>query len=287
MIIIDSREPADLNLLKKMPRDERCETHLLPAGDILITTLNVPIPTTVADTYAWSAKYNLTLPDAATVVENPDQAALIALSKHAVLIERKTPSDFLNSIKDGRLFDQAMRVSDYAQYPVILITGFFYESGDKVEADGRETGWNWWSVQMAIFRLLMAGCAVLQCRERQLADVIAHLWKWQFDSNKFGRKAPPAPLIPLSSEASFLCGLPGIGPEKANALIKYSGTPSSALQFLTNPNSAELSGRPEGFGRQTIMNARRFLGLTDQDVLLPVADKFLPPWYDDESSEVD
>ena len=266
MIIVDTREPASLEGQLKVAQDERVLSLLLPVGDILISHLNT-IPSNVAEFLTWASKNKIALPEMDVIIANPQEAALAVVSKDAIGIERKTPTDFLNSISDGRLFDQGMRLQQAVKYPIVLITGFFYERGDKVEADGRETQWNWWSVQMAIFRLQMAGCAVLQCRSHQLPDVVSHLWQWLFKGQTYGRNPPPMPLIPLSPQANFLCGIPGIGVEKARAVMQYAGTAKDALHFLTSPATPTLPNRPEGIGVQTVAKIRDFMGLEPDQVL--------------------
>ena len=42
-----------------------------------------------------------------------------------VVVERKTASDFINSIIDGRLFDQAGRLKDSYERPIIIVEGEF------------------------------------------------------------------------------------------------------------------------------------------------------------------
>jgi ERCC4-type nuclease len=46
--------------------------------------------------------------------------------KGSIGIERKTISDLLASVKDGRLFDQVTRLCDTYEYPVLLIEGSLY-----------------------------------------------------------------------------------------------------------------------------------------------------------------
>ena len=271
MILVDTREPDSVAMKIgkddiSIPKDEQIISVALPVGDILITRFNGQLPENIAQYAAMAGNLGVAY-EVEKVLENVRQAALFALMSQSVVIERKTPSDFLNSIKDGRLFDQAMRLVESAKYPVVLITGFFYESNNKVIIMGKETGWNWWSVQMAILRLQYAGCGVMMVAPKHMEEVIAHLYRWLYEGRQEVRKKPLAPLIPVSDEVEFLCGLPGIGIEKAKDVLAYAGTPASALHFLSLPNAHELPNRPFGIGKQVISRIRNFLQLREEESL--------------------
>ena len=271
MILVDTREPDSIALKIgkdgiSIPKDEQLIKIALPAGDILITRFNGQLPTNMAQ-YAVMAGHLGVTYEVEKVLENVQQAALFALMSQSVVVERKTPSDFLNSIKDGRLFDQAMRLVEHCKYPIILITGFFYESNDHVIIMGKETGWNWWSVQMSILRLQYAGCGVMMVAPKHMEQVVAHLYRWLYEGRQEVRRKPVSPLIPISEEAEFLCGLPGIGPDRAKDVLAYAGTPANALHFLSLPNAHELPNRPFGIGKQVIARVRGFLQLGEEESL--------------------
>ena len=42
---------------------------------------------------------------------------------HETVIERKTISDLVSSVFDGRLFDQCNRLKEHYQFPILLIEG--------------------------------------------------------------------------------------------------------------------------------------------------------------------
>jgi Fanconi anemia group M protein len=49
----------------------------------------------------------------------------------SVIVERKEASDFISSIKDGRLFQQVRGLKDLYELPVVLIEGSIFDSGIK------------------------------------------------------------------------------------------------------------------------------------------------------------
>lgn len=126
---------------------------------------------------------------------------------------------------------------------------------------------------MALFRIQMAGVPVLYAQQTQIGEVCGHLWRWLTNGKTtYARPVAQAPLVPLTAEASFLCGIPGIGDEKARRVMAYTGTPAAALHFLTDPATPELPHRPDGFGKETIKNIRSFFGLSDGAALVPVSE---------------
>lgn len=280
MIIVDTREPSKtlrninsnaVRALHKIPADEIVIEHALPTGDILVSLANCALPTNLAQYVEWSTKIGHGSDRIEQAIANPTQTAISVLSEHGVLIERKAPNDFLSSLGDGRLFDQAARLVAATKFPVIALTGNLYEENNIVITEKRDTKWNWWSVQMAIVRLQMAGCTFLQTSEEKLPELACYLWRWLQEGNKPVRRPCHAPLIPLSEEAEFLCGIPGIGPEKANEILNYTGSLTSALHFLTNRESARLPNRPFGFGVKTINAVRRFFKLGEDETILATA----------------
>ncbi len=280
MIIIDTREPSSIARivnnkvirgLHKIPNDELVIERALLCGDILISLVNT-LPESLAQYMVMVGQQNYQALPIDDVLPNPTEAAIKTLGQNGLLIERKTASDFLSSLSDGRLFDQAKRLSESCKFPLLVITGLFSEKDGYVYADGRSTKWHWWAVQMALLRVQMAGVAILQFNDKYLPELVCQLWRYILDGNKPFRKAAPMRLIPLSDEAEFLCGIPNVGPEKAQALLDYTGSITSALHFLTNRDSVSAEKRPFGFGIQTITRARKFFRLKKDEVLLPTED---------------
>ena len=51
------------------------------------------------------------------------------------IVERKTISDLLSSIFDGRLFDQCSRLTEHYKYPILLVEGNMDEIEDLFRDD--------------------------------------------------------------------------------------------------------------------------------------------------------
>ena len=68
-----------------------------------------------------------------------------------LVIERKTTSDLLGSIADGRLFQQALKMRERSQWAYLVITGYLQPTHDgKTLVQGKATGWDWNAVQGAL-----------------------------------------------------------------------------------------------------------------------------------------
>jgi len=229
MLFVDTREPKSIVLEAALglPPGDEIQRVELPAGDLLLATGR-----------------GLELSQ--------------ALSQ-GFLIERKTASDFLASLADGRLFHQALEMSQTCPRPLIAVVGKIYPAGDVVSVNGRKTGWSLWSVRMAMLRLQMAGIPIVEIGNRDLPDLIRHLFSWlQRDHHGVPRKIPD-PLKPMSQEAWFLAQIPGIGQEKAAALMNDFGSVAECLCALSDGRAT----RVKGVGKGLISKARVFLGLKE------------------------
>jgi ERCC4-type nuclease len=218
---------------------------------------------------------NLTMHGAAIAVAPlPAGDAEIYLDDGQVLIvERKASEDFLLSIKDGRLFDQASRLVErrtteqlsgqpISTWPYILITGTLRPSGkDMVITDRGETAWHWESVNSAILTLQEMGVFVGFARddgdyERALLAL---------GNRKRGevRVMPARSFELVSPQAAFLMGLPGIGEERSSQILQRSGNNlSTALVGLTDP-----ALKQPVIGKAVQTSVRRFLNLPDGIIL--------------------
>ena len=56
---------------------------------------------------------------------------------HETVVERKSISDFISSIFDGRLFDQCNRLKEHFQFPIILLEGNVWDK--KIKKNKIET----------------------------------------------------------------------------------------------------------------------------------------------------
>jgi len=186
-----------------------------------------------------------------------DDGALLA-------IERKTPDDLLNSIRENRIWTQLAGCRALSPWAYLMITGELRRGDDgKVWADGRQTGWQWTAVQGALLQAQEMGVFVVYAADS--ADYEAAVQRLAARSHHADMLVPPAkePRI-LSDAEKVLCSLPGIGLEKVGPTIDYTGSPAWALVHLTELESTE---HVPGIGPGTKRSVRKTLGLEDHQVL--------------------
>lgn len=154
----------------------------------------------------------------------------------ALLFERKTLPDLAASIKDGRLFDQAVRLAN-AQLRAALIlegrSGDLAGSGMRIEA-----------IQGALLTVtLFIGLPLL--RTRHAEDTVRTL---RFAAQQYRAAACGAlprhgrrPKGKVALQSYVLQGLPGVGPRRAAGLIQRFGSIEAAMAADTDA-LAEVEG---------------------------------------------
>lgn len=184
-------------------------------------------------------------------------------------IERKTPSDFLNTLRDQRLFPQMRGLREFTRWAYLIICGDLRPGPNgKTWADFgtgvglKETGWTWEAVQGALLTCQEAGVHVV------LADGILEYEQTVLRLARRDRTAlrlaPPREVALLSDQEQVLAALPGIGAERAKALLAYCGSPAWALQCLTDERNAQPV---PGIGRGIKRLVRDALQLEDDQSL--------------------
>lgn len=177
-------------------------------------------------------------------------------------IERKTPSDFLGSLRDGRLFRQLAGLRAQTPWAYLLITGHLAPAADGTVvcwggAHGQTpdaSSWRYDAVQGALLTAQETGVHVVHCAgDRAFQGTCARLARRNRGPH---RRSPVRADGVLDVGEAFLCGLPGIGPEKARALLADCGSPAWALSCLTDRGAL-----PNGFGETLRTQARQTLGL--------------------------
>lgn len=182
------------------------------------------------------------IPTVVTCLPHGDLAAATA-DGQMILVERKTPDDFLNSLRDGRLFPQLAEMQDQTPWSYLVITGEFLRSKNgNVISDRGETGWNWHAVQGALLTIQETGVFVTYAGgDADYEACILRLGN-RDRSPDLLLEPPKFPKI-LSAQEAIVASLPGIGTERLKAVMDYCGTPAWALVALTDPTS-EIPGVP-------------------------------------------
>jgi len=215
-----------------------------------------------------------------------------------LLIERKTPDDLLNTLKEKRLFPQIARMNEKRNaqliageiptvwtYLVVTDSITSHHNGKAITPRG-VTGWEYSAVQGALLSVQDMGTQVVYCngdsdfekcvlrlghRSRNPEMIIEHpretlqineLLDEQIIS-KVKINLPPARIAKmLSDQGNVLLGLPGIGMETVLEILVWSnGNLSHALSGLTDLSI------PAPIGTQRRKTIKTLLGLEDNQSL--------------------
>ena len=167
-----------------------------------------------------------------TIVTALDAGDVIATCNddHTLVIERKTPSDLLGSIKDGRLFQQCHKMRALSEFCYLAIIGRMdMVKENKVRVDGyRITGWNWDSVQGALLTIQEIGIGIVYGSD--FKSCIERLARRERDGVTIHPRRQSEPMTP---DEAFLASLPGIGAMKAKEILGH-GPACWALDWLTD-----------------------------------------------------
>ncbi len=208
----------------------------------------------------------LNFDDIPTSVQLLEQGDLMAATSEGelILVERKTPDDFLNSLKSDRLMLQLANMLTVTRWAYLMITGEFKLGVNGEVVTSRVTGWNWDAVQGAILSIQEMGIYVVHCQGDE--DYEAAIIRLGNRDRSKVAPVPPAkqPHVYTQAEA-VLAALPGIGFKRLKSVLDAGGgSPAWAIALLTNLDEVEkFPGVPYG-DRQRIRNV---LGLKTNEML--------------------
>lgn len=167
-----------------------------------------------------------------------------------VVVERKSVRDFCRSIVDGRLMDQARRMKEKFERPVLVVEG----REDPEELGGLHPH----AVQGALLHLSVTlGIPVLRTRDR--SQTASLLWLLARREREEGRRLPPLRRKregpPLSLQQRFVVeGLPGVSSVLAERLLRHFGT----VEGVMRASERELR-EVRGIGRVKAKRIRELL----------------------------
>lgn len=162
------------------------------------------------------------------------------------LVERKTPIDLIRSIKDGRLFRQAVRLANAGPRGLILLEG--------TTADLARSAMSREAIQGALITLtVLLGLPLLRARNTEESAHLLLLLARQGRTVASGAHPRPAkrPKGKRALQLHILQGLPGIGPSRAARLLERFG---SVEEVLTA--GVERLIETEGIGEETARRIR-------------------------------
>jgi len=174
-----------------------------------------------------------------------------------LIVERKAAMDFVNSIKDGRLFNQVARAKQITPYVYVVIVGSILPAkGGKTYINGNLTGWDYAAIQGVMVSIQELGVIIIYCADDN--DFVAAVVRLA------NRSRDVIPVMPVREAAIFggaenvLASLPGIGVKKAADLLKHFPNVGYALWFLTDIDDKET--KIPGIAENTKKNIVRLLG---------------------------
>ena len=164
------------------------------------------------------------------------------------VVERKTISDLISSIFDGRLFDQCNRLKEHYQFPILLIEGNI----DEIE-ELTENSLVFYGAISSIaidFKIPVIHTPNASHTSKLLVSMC---------SRKDASKGPFIKKIRKSNDVqkqqlSMLCSLPGVGEKTAIRMLEKFGTPLRVLSSSTT----ELS-KVSGLGEVRAKNIKKIL----------------------------
>jgi ERCC4-type nuclease len=187
-----------------------------------------------------------------------------------IAIERKTPSDLLNSIGDKHIFKQAAGMRNQTPWAYLVVTGTLTATAaDKVIADDRVTGWAWNSVQGALLEIQELGVRVVYCTSnKEYEPTVLRLCNRERCKEKVIEPTVSSRI--MSPGEALLCSLPGVGWERASKLLnEFDNNSADAISWLTwqNYNVNGVNVEIAGIGNGVKAGVRKALGLRDGYVL--------------------
>ena len=164
------------------------------------------------------------------------------------VVERKTISDLVSSVFDGRLFDQCNRLKEHYQFPILLIEGNI----DEIE-ELTENSLVFYGAISSIaidFKIPVIHTPNASHTSKLLVSMC---------SRKDASKGPFIKKIRKSNDIqkqqlSMLCSLPGVGEKTAIRMLEKFGTPLRVLSSSTT----ELS-KVSGLGESRAKNIKKIL----------------------------
>jgi hypothetical protein len=220
----------------------------------------------------WVKQLDYGVPNMDALMETGD-LQILTDDSHMLTIERKTPDDFLGSLKDGRLMAQMARLAEDRHFDLIrdgksnnwaylVISGMYGAQNGRAVTERGVTGWGLASVYGAILSIQEMGVFVVFCDgDANFKDCIIKLADRKRTEEQ--QVLPPRPGVLLGPKVAFLAGLPGIGIERAQDILDWSKhNVGHALMGLTDVQikaPVPVSVR---------WNIRHMLGLEEGDELI-------------------
>lgn len=170
------------------------------------------------------------------------------------VVERKSVSDFISSVFDGRLFDQCNRLKEHFEHPAIIIEGNVDEI-DKI-TENPLVFYGAMSSVVLDFKIPVIPTPNASHTAKLLISMCARQGTVKGPFLKKIRKSGDL----QQQQLSILSSLPGVGEKLASRMLEKFGSPSSSL----NASSLELS-KINGMGESRAQKIRKILDAQSKD----------------------
>lgn len=173
-----------------------------------------------------------------------------------LLVERKAVRDMVTSIKDGRWFRQAIKLSSIPIQTMVILEG--------TSVDYQSGGMKREAIQGALISLsLLFKIPLIRSRTPEETAQLMIYAARQIQS--FGCHSAPTRNLPFGRrmkdnhkrQMHILQGFPGIGPVRARLLLKKFGSLTATFEALSG--SGETLSLP-GIGEKTMRQIREMMG---------------------------
>ncbi len=164
------------------------------------------------------------------------------------VVERKSVSDFISSVFDGRLFDQCNRLKEHFEHPTIIIEGNVDEI-DKI-TENPLVFYGAMSSVVLDFKIPVIPTPNASHTAKLLISMCARQGTMKGPFLKKIKKSNDL----QQQQLSILCSLPGVGEKLASRMLEKFGSPSHSL----NASSVELS-KINGMGEVRAQKIRKIL----------------------------
>ena len=170
-----------------------------------------------------------------------------------------TAHQMLHELKHGTLLINCAQVQKASPWSYLLISGSIQPApdGKKIELNGRSSSFEWRAIQGALLTIAEMGVQVVWIGEdKRLGDTLV----WLAERDRSPKKVQPARETLFATPAEqILTALPGIGPERADQLLRNTGgNVILALNALTDPEN-DMPGIPQ----KVREDARKIFALPD------------------------
>jgi len=164
------------------------------------------------------------------------------------IVERKSISDFISSVFDGRLFDQCNRLKEHFEHPCIIIEG----NVDEIDAitENPLVFYGAMSSVVLDFKIPVIPTPTASHTAKLLVSMCARQGTVKGPFLKKIRKSGDL----KQQQLSILCSLPGVGEKLATRMLEKFGSTSNSL----NASYVELS-KISGMGEARAQKIRKIL----------------------------